>query len=466
MTREQSTLRTLVACVCAIMSPCAAAQAGDECTPRWVSLSEGPMAINGMPDAAMLTVGEGSRLGPATYMLGLFSMTPETPLAYRLARWDDSGWSIIPIAASSAIAYSTTLHGEGVNEAVYFGGHFRAARSGLYGSVAKWDGADFSVIPDSALSGVGNLYGVPAMTSWSHNGQTLLVVGGQFSAIGATPASNIAAWNGESWIEVGGGLGEEEDAVLALATFDDGSGPAVYATGWFTDQIGDKVSQIARWSGGSWEHIGYDLGSRAKDFAVIKPGGALEPGLYAGGAFTVNGDTQGCCVARWNGSGWDAVGSMYTAHLNNIEAMNDGNGMALFVAGRILLEENSQERELVVKWDGERWISLGAGAGSTSSGYFLGAFPGSPLAPPVLFIRGNFNNSPAGDARFAAWQACSPASCAGDANGDNLVNFADLNAVLGDFGASGMGLPGDLNGDGAVDFADLNLVLSNFGQGC
>jgi hypothetical protein len=56
--------------------------------------------------------------------------------------------------------------------------------------------------------------------------------------------------------------------------------------------------------------------------------------------------------------------------------------------------------------------------------------------------------------------------CLGDTNGDGVVNFTDLNAVLADFGISGAGLPGDANGDGIVDFADLNLVLSNFGDTC
>ncbi|MGP1310239.1 MAG: hypothetical protein ACTS27_08590 [Phycisphaerales bacterium] len=51
----------------------------------------------------------------------------------------------------------------------------------------------------------------------------------------------------------------------------------------------------------------------------------------------------------------------------------------------------------------------------------------------------------------------------GDTNGDGVVNFADLNTVLTQFGQSGAGLPGDVTGDGIVNFSDLNLVLTNFG---
>ncbi len=56
--------------------------------------------------------------------------------------------------------------------------------------------------------------------------------------------------------------------------------------------------------------------------------------------------------------------------------------------------------------------------------------------------------------------------CPGDTNGDNIINFADLNTVLAQFGQTGAGLSGDVDGDNDVDFADLNIVLANFGIVC
>jgi hypothetical protein len=66
----------------------------------------------------------------------------------------------------------------------------------------------------------------------------------------------------------------------------------------------------------------------------------------------------------------------------------------------------------------------------------------------------------------SAFAGLTPFPCAGDTNGDNVVNFTDLNAVLSDFGATGAGAAGDVNGDGVVNFADLNAVLSAFGTEC
>jgi hypothetical protein len=56
--------------------------------------------------------------------------------------------------------------------------------------------------------------------------------------------------------------------------------------------------------------------------------------------------------------------------------------------------------------------------------------------------------------------------CPADLNGDGVVNFVDLNAVLTSFGQTGPNLPGDTDGDGDVDFTDLNNALTNFGVDC
>ncbi len=56
----------------------------------------------------------------------------------------------------------------------------------------------------------------------------------------------------------------------------------------------------------------------------------------------------------------------------------------------------------------------------------------------------------------------------GDANGDGIVNQADLDIVLDDYNQVFTGNTwgyGDFNNDGIVNGADLNVVLSNMGNG-
>jgi Copper binding proteins, plastocyanin/azurin family len=57
-----------------------------------------------------------------------------------------------------------------------------------------------------------------------------------------------------------------------------------------------------------------------------------------------------------------------------------------------------------------------------------------------------------------------PPPCIGDANNDDVVNFADVTEILANFG--GTGPAGDADHDGDVEFADVTAVLANFGVPC
>lgn len=59
------------------------------------------------------------------------------------------------------------------------------------------------------------------------------------------------------------------------------------------------------------------------------------------------------------------------------------------------------------------------------------------------------------------------AICQGDANGDGVINTADLTLLLGNFGDIAAGFSGgDFNVDGTVDTADLTALLQLFGTSC
>lgn len=92
-----------------------------------------------------------------------------------------------------------------------------------------------------------------------------------------------------------------------------------------------------------------------------------------------------------------------------------------------------------------------------------GTAPGYSASKPffMLFRRNAAQATLDAAAAYVAANYLHPA-LPGDANGDGLVNFADLNIVISAFNTSGADIPGDLDDDGDVDFADLNEVLSNF----
>jgi hypothetical protein len=57
-----------------------------------------------------------------------------------------------------------------------------------------------------------------------------------------------------------------------------------------------------------------------------------------------------------------------------------------------------------------------------------------------------------------------PPACIGDANGDRVVNFADITNILTNWG--GPGPEGDSDTSGIVNFADITATLTNWGVDC
>jgi hypothetical protein len=196
------------------------------------------------------------------------------------------------------------------------------------------------------------------------------------------------------------------------------------------------------------------------------------PALYVGGGFASAGGVPGTsCIARWDGHSWSALETGLTRSASpSVDALtvfNDGSGDALY-AGGFLGFAGSLPVNNIARWDGVSWSSLAPGTNNYVQA-LAGTRPTTDV-PGQLFLGGEFTSAGgAASNRIARWVGCTLAAdptCPGDTNGDGVVNFADLNTVLGAFGQIGDDLPADLNGDGFVNFNDLNEALSNFGNIC
>jgi hypothetical protein len=78
-----------------------------------------------------------------------------------------------------------------------------------------------------------------------------LFVGGDFNNVGALQAKGVARWNGTAWSTVGNAA----RPVYAFATYDDGTGPALYAAGAF-DLSPNTPTNVAKWNGTAWQPLG------------------------------------------------------------------------------------------------------------------------------------------------------------------------------------------------------------------
>lgn len=278
---------------------------------QWTALPPG-----GSSGEAMLLFDEGS--GPVLMAAGDGG----------LARWNGSAWS--PVGSGlDGVGHALAQYDPGTGPALYVGGAFAVAGGILSPNIASWSGTNWSA------AGIGVDGEVHALAVYDFGTGPRLYATGTFVNAGGLPASRIASWNGTSWQTLGSGLNNHG---YALKVFDDGSGPALFVGGFFTQAGGQTVNGIAKWNGTSFAPVGsgfagagYTPGVRA--LAAFDDGAG--PALYAGGQFVSAGGHPASGVARWNGSSWSALGGGTDGFVDALLPFDDSTagGPVLMVGG-------------------------------------------------------------------------------------------------------------------------------------
>jgi hypothetical protein len=112
--------------------------------------------------------------------------------------------------------------------------------------VARFDGSSWSIVGSTSKA-------IHSLTVFDDGSGPALVAGGAFTSIDGVKANRVAKWNGTSWSALGGGITSTpvppaySKEVHALASYDDGSGAALFAAGSFDRAGGDVVEDIAAW---------------------------------------------------------------------------------------------------------------------------------------------------------------------------------------------------------------------------
>ena len=357
------------------------------------------------------------------YAGGNFTMANGSP-AVRVAVWNGSTWSPLGSGLNSAVL---GLVSDGAGK-LYAGGFFTTAGGGSANHIAVWNGSTWSglgpgittngagYVYSIALDGSGNVYaggafttagGLPAKnlarwngSTWSTFGSGIntatvyatlvyavtvdtlgnLYVGGEFTTVGNTPATNIVEWNGSSWSALGTGIGPTSGAVRTLTT--DGAGN-LYAGGNFTNAGAIMANNIAEWNGSNWSALGSGIGGQVYGLVTDHAGN-----LYAGGYFatadsvTVNG------IAEWNGSTWSALGAGVSGNGGLVQSLAFDHAGNLF-AGGSFSTAGAATATNIAEWNGSTWSALGSGLGATLPYVFTLAVDASNH----LYAGGNFNTA-------------------------------------------------------------------------
>jgi hypothetical protein len=193
---------------------------------------------------------------------------------------------------------------------------------------------------------------------------TKLVVGGYFTSVEGVAANRIAWYDGVGWSAIGAGFA---DRAVCLAE---------HAGQLHVGVRPPSGNVVFRWNAGSgiWEPLGAGVTG-----AVVKfvSDGA---NLYAAGGSLASGGTEFGGLARWDGSGWNAIPGAVGKSSNDATLWN----------GRVITTMSLPPVGRLSQWDGVSLTaipgdSLGYGVALTNRAVFLGTW-GARLVVNGTFV--------------------------------------------------------------------------------
>jgi len=376
--------------------------------------------LGGQPDGEILTLAvhdDGS--GPSLYAAGAFT-TIGGVTVHHVARWDGLAWTALGGGTSGEV-HALIEHDDGSGPALYAGGRFATAGGVAVQRIARWQGGAWSALG----SGVDRV--VRSLGVHDDGSGPVLVAGGEFTQAGGTSALRVATWDGASWSALGAGVPEIPVALADfddgtgsalfvacerrlfrwagsawtepggglsflgpedLATYDDGDGAKLFAGGRFTSAGGQPADGIVGWDGSAWSTLGRGLRGNVPAVYALASVEGTASGLYAGGTFTHAGDRILNHVARWDSSGWSALGTGLDGPVEALVAHDDGSGPALYAGGHFIRANGAPARR-IARWDGTSWSRLGTGMDDDVLALAVHDDGGGP----ALFAAGRFTKS-------------------------------------------------------------------------
>ncbi|HKE01198.1 MAG TPA: hypothetical protein VKE69_09325, partial [Planctomycetota bacterium] len=288
---------------------------------------------------------------------------------------------------------------DGSGPALYVGGAFTSV-AGIPTHVAKWSGSAWSALP--GLSDYVNALAV--------------FDGGSGPRLYAGTNEGLAWWNGSSWVSI-----FSDGPVFSLLTFDDGSGPALFVGGY----------GIGKFDGQWWYPLGSGVDGVIDPFDFYLPSVSAMtafddgsgPALYVGGYFMTAGGVATRCIAKWNGVSWSGLAGGLDVPSDGLpwvyalRAFDDGSGPALYVGGSIAGAGGVSAYGLM-RWKGSTWSAMPAGGLDTNAMAFAAFDDGSG---PALFVGGLFATAGGAPAHsMAKWNGTSWSALGSGMSGGTL----------------------------------------------
>lgn len=342
----------------------------------WAAMGAPVNGVNGTV-SALAAYNDGG--GSALYVGGDFTVASEV-VANRIAKWRVPTWSALGLGdGPSSVVYALSVYDDGTGPALYAGGEFTTAGGVAASRIAKWNGVSWSALTSGMNAAVW------ALAVYDDGGGPTLYAAGDFTTAGGATANRIAKWDGTNWSALGSGM---DSTVRALVVYDDGGGPALYAAGGFGSAGGAAANRIARWDGASWSALGSGLtGGFSGVYAMAVYDGGSGPELYAGGDFTTAGGVAASRAARWDGSAWSPAGTGFGDTVYALTVFDDGGGPKLYAGGRFT---DFFGEPLIAKWDGTGWSPLNTPFNGLAGTFVRALAVADDGSGPALYVGGFF----------------------------------------------------------------------------
>ncbi len=214
----------------------------------------------------------------------LYDMSINQLVAGYLFRYDGEVWDNLNI---------TQLDGkvtafEVIDDTLYVGGEFRNINNQEMPMAARFDGNNWSNIPNNPFGEMPNYISINAFQMYDGD----LYLGGKSPDVNDT---ELLVYQDGNWGEVGTSLSGLYTDIRHLAVLDDG----LYVAGVIIEDEGNVSNGIVKWDGTSFQ----SLGGGIDDLSIFDLE-VYEGGLFASGAFSTAGDLNVEGVARWDGAQW------------------------------------------------------------------------------------------------------------------------------------------------------------------